>query len=150
MNSRLASCHMWTKDAAVLSQSQLHSGNFPYGIYTIPEISMVGSTEEELTAKERNYSVGIAKYSELAKGQMMGGSDQIGLLKILFDVDTLEVLGVHAIGDGATEIIHIGQAAMDLGCTLEYFRDAVFNYPTLAEAYRVAALNGLGYAHIAV
>jgi NAD(P) transhydrogenase len=114
---------------------------FPYGIYTIPEISMVGPTEEQLTAARVPYEVGIAKYSELAKSMMLG--DENGLLKILFDRNTLKLLGVHAIGERATEIIHIGQAVMYYGGTIEYFRDTVFNYPTLAEAYKVAALAGL-------
>ena len=113
----------------------------PYGIYTIPEISMVGRTEEELTEAKVRYEVGIAKFRELARGQMIG--DQIGVLKLLFDPVTLKVLGVHVIGEGATELVHIGQAVLALGGTLEYFRDAVFNYPTLAEAYKVAALSGL-------
>ena len=103
---------------------------------------MVGQTEQALTAAGQNYEVGVAKFSELAKGQMLGGHE--GFLKILFDPSSLEILGVHAIGEGATEIIHIGQTGMHMNCTLCYFRDAVFNYPTLAEAYRVAALNGLG------
>lgn len=140
---RLASCHMWKSNEDVATTSQLKSGDYPYGIYTIPEISMVGQTEQQLTKDCVNYEIGIAKYSELAKGQMMGAMAG-GTLKILFDPDTLRLLGVHAIGEGATEIIHIGQVAMAMKCTLTYFRDAVFNYPTLAEAYRVAALNGLG------
>ncbi|KAE8913538.1 putative soluble pyridine nucleotide transhydrogenase [Phytophthora fragariae] len=140
---RLASCHMWNPDEELEVTSQLDNGNYPYGIYTIPEISMVGQTEQQLTKACVNYEVGIAKYSELAKGQMMGAMAG-GTLKILFDPDTLKLFGVHAIGEGATEIIHIGQVAMAMGCSLTYFRDAVFNYPTLAEAYRVAALNGLG------
>ncbi|CAI5740939.1 unnamed protein product [Peronospora destructor] len=140
---RLASCHMWNPDEELAATSQLENGNYPYGIYTIPEISMVGLTEQHLTKDCMNYEIGIAKYSELAKGQMMGAIAG-GTLKILFDPDTLKLLGVHAIGEGATEIIHIGQVAMAMGCSLTYFRDAVFNYPTLAEAYRVAALNGLG------
>ncbi|KAF0706893.1 hypothetical protein AaE_013895 [Aphanomyces astaci] len=137
---RLAACDMWHHEDQ--PTSQLDSGNYPYGIYTIPEISMVGKTEQQLTKEGRNYAVGMAKYSELAKGMMAGG--QKGALKILFDPDTQSVLGVHAIGQGATEIIHIGQVAMAMNCKITYFRDAVFNYPTLAEAYRVAALNGLG------
>jgi NAD(P) transhydrogenase len=113
----------------------------PYGIYTIPEISMVGQTEEQLTAAQVPYEVGVASYEEVARGQIVG--DSTGLLKLLFDPESLRVLGVHAIGEGAAEIIHIGQAVLALGGTVEYFRDAVFNYPTLAEAYKVAALNGL-------
>jgi NAD(P) transhydrogenase len=113
----------------------------PYGIYTVPEISMVGRTEQQLTAAHIPYEVGIAKYEELAKGQIIG--DETGLLKLLFDPESLLLLGAHAIGDGAAELIHIGQAVLTFGGTVEYFRDTVFNYPTLAEAYKVAALAGL-------
>ena len=102
---------------------------------------MVGYTEEQLTQKKVPYEVGLARYAELAKGQMLG--DENGLLKILFDPDSLKLLGVHIIGDRAAEIIHIGQAVLTMGATVEYFRDTVFNYPTLAEAYKVAALDGL-------
>jgi NAD(P) transhydrogenase len=114
---------------------------FPYGIYTIPEISMVGKTEEELTQAKVPYEVGRARYEEIAKAQMLGADN--GLLKILFHPETLEIFGVHVIGDGASEIVHIGQTALALRGTIEYFRDAIFNFPTLAEAYRVAALDGL-------
>lgn len=132
---RLASCRMFGLPAT-------HSpGALPYGIYTIPEISMVGKTEEQLTAAKVPYEVGIAKYEELAKSQMLG--DEYGMLKLLFDPQSLKLLGVHMIGDRATEVIHIGQAVLALGGTIEYLRDAVFNYPTLAEAYKVAALDGL-------
>lgn len=113
----------------------------PYGIYTIPEISMIGKTERQLTEEKVPYEVGIAKYEELARGQILG--DQTGRLKLLFDPKSLKLLGLHIIGEGATELIHIGQAILGVGATIEYFRDAVFNYPTLAEAYKVAALNGL-------
>jgi len=102
---------------------------------------MIGKTEQELTAAKIPYEVGVARYEELAKGQMMG--DESGLLKILFDPASLTILGAHVIGDRAAEIIHIGQAVMALGGTLTYFRDTVFNYPTMAEAYKIAALNGL-------
>jgi len=114
---------------------------FPYGIYTIPEISMVGKTERELTEAKAPYEVGIARYDEVAKGQMAG--DDSGMLKLLFDPDSLKLLGVHAIGEGATEIIHVGQTVLAFDGTIEFFRDSVFNYPTFAEAYKVAALNGL-------
>jgi len=114
---------------------------FPYGIYTIPEVSMVGQTEETLTENKVPYEVGIAKYSELAKSMMLG--DDAGMLKLLFHPETHKLLGVHALGQRATEIIHIGQAVLFYGGTVEYFRDMVFNYPTLAEAYKVAALDGL-------
>src|SRR5579863_700463 len=132
---RLASCHMF-------GQPGLHMPElFPYGIYTIPEISMVGQTEEKLTAAKVPYEVGIAKYAELAKSMMLG--DDSGMLKLLFDRNTKKLLGVHIIGQRATEIIHIGQAVLAFGGTIEYFRDTVFNYPTLAEAFKVAALDGL-------
>jgi NAD(P) transhydrogenase len=132
---RLASCHMFGKPG------RMPPNLIPYGIYTIPEISMVGQTEEQLTRENINYEVGLARYAELAKGQMLG--DEQGFLKLVFDPDSLKLLGVHAIGDRAAEIIHIGQVVLTLGAGVEYFRDAVFNYPTLAEAYKVAALDGL-------
>ena len=132
---RIAGAHMFGVTAK--STPEL----LPYGIYAIPEISMVGKTEQELTAAKIPYEVGVAKYAELAKAQMLG--DETGLLKILFDPQSLKVLGVHALGDRAAEIIHIGQAVMAFGGTVEYFRVAVFIYPTLAEAYKVAALDGL-------
>ena len=112
----------------------------PYGIYTIPEISMVGETEQQLTARGVRYDVGVARYEDLAKGQMIG--DDAGFLKVLFDPESLRVLGVHIIGTGAAELIHIGQTLMATGGTLDVWRDAAFNHPTLAEAYKVAALNG--------
>jgi len=102
---------------------------------------MVGKTEAQLTDAKIPYEVGIAKYEELAKGQILG--DGIRLLNILFDPGTLRVLGVQVIGENAAEIVHIGQAVLSLGATIEYFRDTVFNYPTLAEAYKLAALDGL-------
>lgn len=115
--------------------------NFPIGIYTIPEISSCGYTEEELQNLGYCYEVGRAYYYEIAKGQI-AGSDQ-GLFKILFHSDTLEILGVQIIGCGATEVIHIGQIAMTFHARLDFFIDQVFNYPTYAEGYRIAALNGL-------
>jgi NAD(P) transhydrogenase len=132
---RLASCHMFGKPG------KMPPNLIPYGVYTIPEISMVGQTEEQLTQEKIPYEVGLARYAELAKGQMLG--DDQGLLKILFAPDSLKLLGVHIIGDRAAEIVHIGQAVLTMGATIEYFRDTVFNYPTLAEAYKVAALDGL-------
>jgi NAD(P) transhydrogenase len=112
----------------------------PYGIYTIPEISMVGRTEQQLTAARVTYEVGVARYEDLAKGQMIG--DDAGFLKVLFDPVSLRVLGVHIVGTGAAELIHVAQSLMALGGTLDVWRDAAFNHPTLAEAYKVAALNG--------
>ncbi|MBH0197701.1 MAG: Si-specific NAD(P)(+) transhydrogenase [Nitrospira sp.] len=113
----------------------------PYGIYAIPEISMVGRNEEELAQAEVPYGVGIARYKEIARGQLIG--DETGMLKLLFHRQTHEVLGVHAIGEGATELIHIGQAVMAYHGRINYFIDTVFNYPTLAECYKVAALDGI-------
>jgi len=132
---RLAALHMFGRPVT------RHDSLFPYGIYTIPEISMVGRTEEELTRAGIPYETGVARSEEIAKGQIVG--DETGMLKILFHPDSLKVLGVHAIGENATEIIHIGQTLMALDGTIDFFRDTVFNYPTFAEAYKVAALNGL-------
>jgi NAD(P) transhydrogenase len=132
---RLASCHMFGKPG------KMPPNLIPYGIYTIPEISMVGRTEEQLTKEKLPYEIGMARYAELAKGQMLG--DEQGILKLVFDPETLKLLGVHIIGDRAAEIVHIGQVVLSMGGTIEYFRDSVFNYPTLAEAYKVAALDGL-------
>ncbi|MDP3090834.1 MAG: Si-specific NAD(P)(+) transhydrogenase [Nitrospira sp.] len=113
----------------------------PYGIYAIPEISMVGRTEEDLAKDRIPFGVGIARYKEIARGQLIG--DEMGMLKLLFHRQTRELLGVHAIGEGATELIHIGQAVMAYHGRIEYFVDTVFNYPTLAECYKVAALDGI-------
>jgi NAD(P) transhydrogenase len=114
---------------------------YPYGIYTIPEISFIGKTEEQLTEEDVPYEVGIAYYREIARGQIMG--DTTGRLKLIFHRETKELLGVHIIGDGAAELLHIGQAVFILKGTVEYFVDTVFNYPTLAECYKAAAFNGL-------
>jgi NAD(P) transhydrogenase len=115
---------------------------YPYGIYTIPEISFIGKTEEQLTDEDVPYEVGMAYYREVARGQIRG--DTTGRLKLIFNRDTRKVLGVHIIGEGAAELVHIGQAVMTLDGTVDYFVDTVFNYPTLAECYKVAAFNGLG------
>ncbi len=114
---------------------------FPFGIYSIPEISMVGDNEEQLTEKGIPYETGVAGYKEIARGQLVG--DGVGMLKLLFSPEDHKVLGVHIIGTGATELIHIGQAVMTLGGTVHYFVENAFNYPTLAECYQVAALNGI-------
>ena len=114
---------------------------YPYGIYTIPEISFIGKTEEQLTEEDVPYEVGVAYYREIARGQIRG--DTTGRLKLIFHRETHAMLGVHIIGEGASELLHIGQAVMALGGTLDYFVDTVFNYPTLAECYKVAAFNGL-------
>ena len=132
---RLASCQIFGAPA------EMSPALLPYGIYTIPEISMVGRTESSLTESRIPFEVGISKYEELAKAQIVG--DHTGMLKILFHPETRKVLGVHAIGENAAEIIHIGQAVLSFGGTMDYFRDTVFNYPTFAEAYKVAGLDGL-------
>jgi NAD(P) transhydrogenase len=121
----------------------LHSnpGTYPYGIYTIPEISFIGRTEEQLTDEDVPYEVGLAYYREIARGQIRG--DTTGRLKIIFHRETRALLGIHIIGEGAAELIHIGQAVLTLGGTVDYFVDTVFNYPTLAECYKAAAFNGI-------
>ena len=121
----------------------IHSNpaSYPYGIYTIPEISFIGKTEEQLTDEDVPYEVGVAYYREIARGQIRG--DTTGRLKIIFHRETKAVLGVHIIGEGATELLHIGQAVMILGGTVDYFINTVFNYPTLAECYKAAAFNGV-------
>jgi NAD(P) transhydrogenase len=113
---------------------------FPYGIYSIPEISMVGQNEAELTKAGVPYEVGVARYREIARGAILG--DDSGLLKILFHRQSRRVLGVHIIGTSATELVHIGQAVMAFEGTIDYFVEAVLNYPTFAECYKVAALDG--------
>lgn len=114
-------------------------GLFPYGIYSIPEISYVGDNEETLTRKGISYETGIARYQETARGQILG--DFTGLLKLIVNRENNKLLGVHAIGTGATELIHIGQAVIAMGGTVDYLVDSVFNYPTLAECYKIAALD---------
>ncbi len=122
---------------------KMHSdpANYPYGIYTIPEISFVGKSEEQLTDEDVPYEVGVAYYREIARGQIRG--DTTGRLKIIFHRVTREILGVHIIGEGAAELLHIGQAVMTLKGTVDYFINTVFNYPTLAECYKAAAFNGI-------
>jgi NAD(P) transhydrogenase len=135
---RLATCHMF-------GQMGEHAATlFPYGIYTIPEISMVGQTEQALTAAGTPYEVGLARYRETARGLLI--ADPHGLLKLLFHPQSRRLLGVHAIGTGATELIHIGQTVMAAGMPIDYFIESVFNYPTLAECYKVAALDGVNRA----
>lgn len=132
---RLATCH-----AFKVAQSTFPKV-WPYGIYTIPEILTVGQSEEELTAQAIPYEVGRAFYKEIARGQIVG--DLEGLMKLIFHRDTLQLLGVHIIGDGATELVHIGQAVLSYGGAVDFFVQNVFNYPTLAECYRTAALDGI-------
>jgi len=130
---RLAACHAFGIAAGPMAT------HFPIGIYSIPEVSMVGAPEQELTEKKVPYETGVARYREIARGQILG--DDTGLLKMLFHREDHRLLGVHAIGTGVTELIHIGQAVLGLGGGLDYFLETVFNYPTLAECYRVAALD---------
>ena len=132
---RLASCHAFQVPQSTLPKVM------PYGIFTIPEISTVGKNEEELTAQGISYEVGRAFYREIARGQIFGDLD--GLLKLIFHRDTLQLLGVHIIGEGATELIHIGQGVLTYSGTVDFFVHNVFNYPTLAECYRTAALDGI-------
>jgi NAD(P) transhydrogenase len=132
---RLAVCHAFGIRACSVPDL------FPYGIYAVPEISMVGKTEEELTRAGIAYEVGKARYKEIARGQIIG--DLSGLLKLVFHSETRKLLGVHIIGEGASELIHIGQAVLSFGGTIDYFIDTVFNYPTLAECYKVAAFDGI-------
>ena len=120
---------------------QSNPATYPYGIYTIPEISFTGKTEEQLTDEDVPYEVGVAYYRETARGQIRG--DTSGRLKIIFHRETHEILGVHIIGEDASELVHIGQAVMTLKGTVDYFVNTVFNYPTLAECYKQAAFNGL-------
>jgi len=131
---RLAACHAFGEPTSSIPEL------FPYGIYSIPEISMVGKTEAQLTAAGIPYEAGIAQYREIARGQIIG--DEHGMLKLLIHEENRQILGVHAIGTGATELIHIGQAVIAFQGTVDYFINSVFNYPTLAECYKVAALNG--------
>jgi NAD(P) transhydrogenase len=130
---RLAACHAF---GAVAGPMPKH---FPYGIYAIPEISMVGATEKELTEQKIPYETGVARYREIARGQILG--DDSGFFKMLFHSKTRQLLGVHVMGTSATELVHIGQAVLALGGGLDYFLETVFNYPTLAECYKVAALD---------
>lgn len=133
---RVAACYMF-KSLVNTDRPNI----FPYGIYTIPEISMIGQSEQELTKNKVPYEVGIARYREIARGQLIG--DPTGMLKLIFHPESRRLLGVHAIGTGATEIIHIGQAVMTAGLSIDYFTETVFNYPTLAECYKVAARDGI-------
>ena len=130
---RLAACHAFGVKAEPMVEY------FPIGIYAIPEISAVGAPEHELTAQKIPYEFGVARYREIARGQILG--DESGLFKMLFHRESQKLLGVHVIGTGATELVHIGQAVLGLGGGLEYFLTTVFNYPTLAECYKVAALD---------
>ena len=130
---RLAAAHAFGLDARPMREL------LPIGIYTIPEISFAGRTEEELTGQGVPYEIGISRYRELARAQIQG--DQVGILKLLVEPEARTLLGVHVFGTAATELVHIGQTVMGLGGTVDYLIDQVFNYPTLAESYKVAALD---------
>ena len=130
---RLAAYHAFGEPTAGMTALQ------PIGIYSIPEVSYVGATEVDLTKDSVPYEVGVSRYRELARGQIAG--DSYGMLKLLVSTEDLKLLGVHIFGTGATELVHIGQAVMGCGGTVEYLVDAVFNYPTFSEAYKVAALD---------
>lgn len=130
---RLAACYMFGVTAEPMG------GHFPVGIYAIPEVSMVGATEEDLTRDRVPYETGVARYKEISRGQICG--DDSGMFKMIFHREDGRLLGVHCVGSGATELVHVGQAVLALGGGLDYFMKTVFNYPTLAECYKVAAFN---------
>ncbi len=132
---RIAACHAFGAPAE--SAPRL----LPYGIYTIPEISIVGHSEEELTDAGVPYEVGRAAYNEISRGQILGDSE--GILKLIFHLESRELLGVAILGEGATELVHIGQAVLTHGGKIDYFVDTVFNFPTLAECYKTAAFDGI-------
>jgi NAD(P) transhydrogenase len=133
LQGRLAACYAFDVEIGPMVE------HLPIGIYAVPEVSAIGPPEQELTQKKIPYETGIARYREIARGQILG--DEGGLLKLLVHRDDQRLLGIHAVGTSATELIHIGQAVLELGGGLQYFLRAVFNYPTLAECYKVAALN---------
>ena len=130
---RIAACHALGETA--------HSPPtfFPYGIYSVPEMSTIGMTEEEALERDIPYECGVARFRETSRGHIMGIDN--GMLKMIFSLEDRKLLGCHIVGEGSTELIHIGQAVLNLGGTLEYFVENTFNYPTLAEAYKIAALD---------
>jgi NAD(P) transhydrogenase len=138
--ARVAVCH-----AFGFSYKQTVSDLVPYALYTIPEVSTVGATEQALIEEGRPHLVGRASYRHNPRAQILG--DTTGLIKLVFDPDTQRVLGVHIIGEQASELIHIGQACMHFGGTLDFFIQNVFNFPTLSDLYKYAAYDGLGQAN---
>jgi NAD(P) transhydrogenase len=132
---RIAACHAFDREC--VSYAEL----FPYGIYSVPEISTVGKNEQELTEAGVPYEIGKASYKEISRGTIVG--DSSGMLKLLFHRETRKLLGVSIIGEGASELVHIGQAVLAFGGTIDYFVDTVFNYPTFAECYKTAAFDGI-------
>ena len=132
---RIAACHAFGVPAHAPPEF------FPYGIYSVPEISTVGMTEEQVRERGIPYECGIARFRETSRGHIMGLDS--GFMKMIFALETRRLLGVHIVGEGATELIHIGQAVLNLGGTLDYFVENTFNYPTLAEAYKIAGARRL-------
>lgn len=132
---RIAACHAFGLGEQRMAET------LPYGIFTVPEIGMVGKTEQQLSAEKVPYEIGIARFSEIERGKIIG--DNSGVLKILFHRNTLQVLGIHIIGHNATELIHVGQLIMNFDGTIEKLAHNVFNYPSLSQAYKTAALDGL-------
>ena len=130
---RIAACHAFGMKLPPAPEF------FPYGIYTVPEISTVGMSEQEVRKRNIPYECGIARFRETSRGHIMGLNT--GILKMIFSINTSRLLGVHIVGEGATELVHIGQAVLNLKGTLDYFIENTFNYPTLAEAYKIAALD---------
>jgi NAD(P) transhydrogenase len=130
---RIAACHAFDEPAHAAPEF------FPYGIYSVPEISTIGMTEEQVRERGIPYECGVARFRETSRGHIMGLST--GFMKMIFSLETRRLLGVHIVGEGATELIHIGQAVLNLEGTLDYFVENTFNYPTLAEAYKIAALD---------
>lgn len=130
---RIAACHAFGMPMPPAPEF------FPYGIYSVPEISTVGMSEQEVRKRDIPYECGVARFRETSRGHIMGLNT--GLLKMLFALETRRLLGVHIVGEGATELVHIGQAVLNLQGTLDYFIENTFNYPTLAEAYKIAALD---------
>ena len=137
---RIASCEMFREDNTLQMPEEI-----PFAIYSIPEISNIGLNQEEATEKGFNVAVGRAYYKNITQGDV--SNQQTGLLKIVFDQDTLKILGIHIIGERASDLIHLGQAVMNLGGDIRYFIDHVLNYPTYSEAYRIAAFNGINFVH---
>ena len=130
---RIAACHAFGEPAHKPPEF------FPYGIYSVPEISTVGLTEEEVREKGIPYECGVARFRETSRGHIMGLN--AGMMKMIFSIKTRRLLGVHIVGEGATELVHIGQAVLNLKGTVDYFIENTFNYPTLAEAYKIAGLD---------
>ena len=131
---RHAACH------AFGMPTSLHQFDvFPFGIYAVPEMSVIGKTEEEVIKEGIRHEIGVARFRETSRGQILGLRE--GILKLIFCLDDRKLIGVHIVGEGATELIHIGQAVLAFGGTVDYFVETVFNYPTLAEAYKIAALD---------